>query len=206
MARYSPEIQEQLRRLGLGKSKTEQPSEHADREHSLTTLSALLSPYRYPDWIVDLQQLDNKGQHKRYGFSPDFVVRFADGFPVPFVNIQAIHDESFMACYDGHPQVHGLTASQVRDQKLVYLNGCWSEATIIADLLEQTMSLQQIWGNDAEKSAFLGRVPPEIANMYQAGFWPVEQYRARYLEWMNQESPRVFYVDGLGVRRTRTTR
>jgi len=136
MAEYSKDIQKQLQGLGLTEESFGRRSAHADRTVAFETLPRLFSPVSNPDWIMGLQRINNG---RRSGNSlPDFVLKFREGFLVPFINIKALWDEKFMDGYKGNVRVNGLTADQVRKQFLVYLDGNWQEeSAIMADLLIQ---------------------------------------------------------------------
>ncbi len=108
-------------------------------------------------------------------------------------------DEDHMQYYNGTAQVHGLTPAEVRELSLVQLNGLWARSSIVADLLAQMANLRGIWGNQEEMDYFTNLFPPRIREMFYQGYWQVEQYRAKYFDWLNRH-PLVYYVDNWGVR------
>lgn len=203
MVGYSKEIQTKLHALGLGlPQKDKPPSRKIIRSTAFRTIETLFDPKSKLGWITGLQPIENPG--RRRDTEIDFVLRFNPSFCVPFVNVHVITDEAHMQTYNGDNKAHGLTAAQVRELSLVYLNGTWATDSIIADLLAQVFSLKKFWGEEDKMHQTLSGLPKEIIAAYHSGYWPVEQHRARYFDWMNNGChSSVVFVDKNGIRGSR---
>ncbi|MFA5135829.1 MAG: hypothetical protein WC489_00370 [Patescibacteria group bacterium] len=154
-----------------------------------TTIARLFDPLYNASWIEGFQPARFRQQQDVIGVNTkeihDFEIQLGDWSSLGFVRVKTV-DEDYMRSFNGKQTADGLTARTIRDQHMVLLNGCWAEDTIIVDFIIQVMNLQGIWGKQEEVEALLRQLPEDIVRRYYAGYYSADQYRYKFLAWVNR--------------------